>query len=79
VGANGVVYGAAFGEIDFNAGDVFQLTPPLTKGGMWSYKSFSNLGPSRNPNGVIAGPFGAIYGTLNGGDSNTGSVFALTP
>lgn len=79
VGSNGVIYGAAFGEIDFSPGDVFQLTPPLTRGGMWTYTSFSNLGHSRNPNGVTPGPFGAVYGTLNGGDSDPGLVFELTP
>jgi hypothetical protein len=79
MGANGAIYGADFGEIDFYAGNVFQLTPPAIKGGAWTYTSFANLGASRNPNGVIPGPFGALYGTLNGGDSNSGLVFSLVP
>ena len=75
--SNGVIFGAAFGSLDFSGGDVFQLTPPATRGGTWSYRSFTNLGPSRNPNGVTPGPFGALYGTLNGGDSDAGLVFSL--
>jgi hypothetical protein len=79
MGPNGTIYGSAFGEIDFSGGNVFQLTPPATRGGVWTYTSFTNLGPSRNPNGVIPGPFGAIYGTLNGGDGGPGLVFELQP
>ena len=79
MGSNGVLYGAGFGSVDFNAGDVFRLVPPATRGGAWTYTSFTNLGPSRNPNGIIPGPFGALYGTLNGGDSDSGLVFELQP
>jgi hypothetical protein len=79
VGSNGVLYGAAFGEIDFSVGYAYQLVPPATKGGLWTFTTFVNLGDSRNPNGVIQGAFGALYGTQNGGDSDSGLVFELQP
>jgi hypothetical protein len=79
VGANGVIYGANFGEIDFSPGYVFQLKPPATRGGAWTFTNFGSPGPSRNPNGVTPGLFGALYGTLNGGDSDAGAVFVLKP
>jgi uncharacterized repeat protein (TIGR03803 family) len=80
LGANGVLVGAIFGEIDLDAGLVFQLTPPAVPGGAWAYSTlvdFNRGGPSRNPNGVVPGKFGALYGTLNGGDSDFGAVFEL--
>lgn len=79
VGSNGAVYGAAFGEIDLFVGYVFQLAPPATQGGLWTFTNLGNPGPSRNPNGVTPGLFGALYGTLNGGDSDFGAIFDLTP
>jgi len=78
VGANGVIYGTNFGSIDFNPGYVFQLTPPAMGGGAWTFKNLGNPGPSRNPNGVTPGIFGLLYGTLNGGDTDSGAVFAIT-
>jgi uncharacterized protein YceK len=79
VGANGVVYGTNFGEIDFSPGYVFQLAPPTTRGGAWTLTNFGAPGTSRNPNGITPGPFGVLYGTLNGGDSDSGAVFSLEP
>jgi len=79
VGANGVLYGTSFGEIDFAPGYVFQLTQPATRGGAWTFTNFGDPGPSRNPNGVTPGLFGVLYGTLNGGDSDAGAVFGLKP
>ncbi len=34
-------------------------------------------GPSRNPENVVGGAFGGLYGVLEGGDSDFGAVFAL--
>jgi hypothetical protein len=79
-GSNGILYGTRFGEIDFSAGSVFELSPPPGEVGDWSYKKlvdFNKTGPSRNPNGVVLGKFGALYGTLNGGDSDFGAVFEV--
>ncbi len=80
VGANGVLYGAIFGDIDLYFGALFQLTPPAGGKGPWTYTTlwdFNESGPDINPNGVVQGADGALYGTLNGGDSDGGSVFQL--
>jgi uncharacterized repeat protein (TIGR03803 family) len=80
VGANGVLYGAIFGDIDLYFGALFQLTPPAGGKGPWAYTTlwdFNESGPDLNPNGVVQGADGALYGTLNGGDSDGGSVFQL--
>jgi hypothetical protein len=79
MGANDVLYGAIFGDIDLYYGALFQLTPPAGKG-PWTYTTlwdFNESGPDLNPNGVVLGPDGALYGTLNGGDSDGGDVFRL--
>jgi hypothetical protein len=75
-GANGTLIGVTEGDFDFFAGNVFQLTP---SGGTWSVRQLWNFnnGPDRNPLGVVAGLDGHLYGTLNGGDSDNGSVFEL--
>jgi hypothetical protein len=79
-GANGILYGAIFGDIDLYFGALFQLTPPADGTGHWSYTTlwdFNESGPDLNPNGVALGPDGALYGTTNGGDSSGGTVFQL--
>jgi hypothetical protein len=79
-GDDGNLYGAVFGEIDLDAGSVFRLNPPGPNGSKWTFRTlvdFNVNGPDRNPNGVIRGKFGALYGTLNGGDSDGGDVFEI--
>lgn len=74
--ANGALIGVTEGDVDFYPGNVFQLAP---SNGTWSLKqlwSFNN-GPDRNPVGVTTGLGGNLYGVLNGGDSDNGSVFEL--
>jgi len=80
LGANGVLYGAIFGDIDLYFGALFQLTPPASGKGPWAYATiwdFNESGPDLNPNGVVLGADGALYGTTNGGDSDGGTVFQL--
>ncbi|HEY3776876.1 MAG TPA: hypothetical protein VGL35_02330 [Rhizomicrobium sp.] len=75
-GANGTLIGVVEGDFDFFAGNVFQLA---SSGGTWTVKQLWNFnhGPDRNPEGVVAGSGGHLYGTLFGGDSDSGSVFEL--
>jgi len=76
LGANGSLVGVVEGDFDFFAGNVFQLT---SSGDIWSVKQLWNFnrGPDRNPLGVVTGLGGHLYGVLNGGDSDNGSVFEL--
>ena len=79
-GTDGNLYGAIFGDIDLYFGALFQLIPPADSTGRWTYTTlwdFNESGPDLNPNGVVQGPDGALYGTTNGGDSSGGTVFQL--
>lgn len=75
-GPKGSLIGVTQGDVDFYPGNVFQLT---SSGGTWSVRQLwdFNRGPDRNPNNVIVGLGGHLYGVLNGGDSDNGSVFEL--
>jgi hypothetical protein len=75
----GSLAGVTFGEFDFGAGTVFQLDPPQVSGDPWSYRIVYNFnqGPSRNPENVVFGKGGNLYGALNGGDSDGGAVFEV--
>ena len=76
-GGNGVLFGVEAGNFDFDAGNLFQLTP--RKGGGVDFRLLVNFnnGPDSNPNGVTAGPPGALYGTLTGGVNDGGSVYSV--
>jgi len=79
-GTDGNLYGAIFGDIDLYFGALFQLVAPVGGKGPWTYTTiwdFNESGPDLNPNGVVQGPDGALYGTTNGGDSSGGTVFQL--
>jgi uncharacterized repeat protein (TIGR03803 family) len=74
-------YGGS-GSCPYGCGTVFSLAPPTEAGGSWSetvLHSFSGW-DGAFPNGVALGGDGVLYGTtVNGGISNQGNVFALTP
>jgi hypothetical protein len=78
---DGSLVGARFGDFDFGAGAIFKLAPPPEPGDRWRFSqpwNFNTMGgPSRNPESVIGGVFGGLYGVLEGGDSDFGAVFAV--
>ncbi len=65
------------------SGTVFELTPPLSPGAVWTERlllSFSNLEGTTPFTGVVRGPDGALYGTTSGGGTyDSGLVFKLQP
>jgi hypothetical protein len=83
-GTNGSLVGTVFGDFDFYPGSVFRLVPPAamptrpagaewTVDFLWSFRR----GPDRNPENVVTGPRGNLFGVLSGGDSTNGSVYEL--
>jgi len=83
-GKRGVLYGTTALGGSTNAGTVFQLTPPATRGGAWTDTTlyeFAGDSDGEYPlNGLIADKNGNLYGiTENGGASGLGTVFKLTP
>lgn len=75
-GPNSSLIGVIEGDFDFFPGSVFQLTP---SGGKWSVRQLWNFnrGPDRNPLNVVTGVGGHLFGVLEGGDSDNGSIFEL--
>jgi hypothetical protein len=83
-GAKGSLIGTVLGDFDFYPGSVFRLVPPAAMptrpaGAEWTVEfpwSFRK-GPDRNPENVVTGPGGDLFGVLGGGDSTNGSVYEL--
>ncbi len=78
---NGNLYGTAYSGGASNAGTVYKLQH---KGSGWTFSplyAFTGSGDGANPAArVIFGPDRTLYGTtLNGGTSNSGTVFNLRP
>jgi hypothetical protein len=71
---NGALFGVEAGDFDFNAGNLFQLTPREGGGVDFRVLVDFNNGPDSNPNGVVVGPPGALYGTLTGGEASDGGA-----
>lgn len=64
--STGSFYGSTFLGGDYNFGEVFELKP----GKSWTINllySFTGQGADANPNGVVLGPGGGLYGTTPGG------------
>jgi uncharacterized repeat protein (TIGR03803 family) len=81
---SGVLYGAAGSGGSFTGGVVFAVAPPASEGGTWSYSIIYNFGEYLNsavtPVFVAVGANGLLFGTtINGGASNAGTIFSLTP
>jgi uncharacterized repeat protein (TIGR03803 family) len=74
----GSFYGSTLLGGNYNFGEVFELKPGKT----WTIKllySFTGQGADANPNGVIFGPGGGLYGTTPGGYNSQyyGEVFEV--
>jgi uncharacterized repeat protein (TIGR03803 family) len=69
-------YGGAYvDQYGYGEGAVFQIT---SNGVFTSLYSFSDTGDGRNPNGLIEGSDGNLYGTTFGGGASHGTVFQIT-
>jgi uncharacterized repeat protein (TIGR03803 family) len=85
VDTSGVVYGTTGAGGTSSDGTVFSLTPPASGSeGPWTeivLHSFTGGSDGADPTaGVTIGSGGVLYGTThNGGTSNSGTVFSLTP
>ena len=80
--SSGNLYGLANNGGAYDAGVVFELSPPM--GGSWSYNVLYNFGATaegRYPSGtLIFDAHGNLYGvTGGGGTDNFGTVFEVTP
>lgn len=77
-GSNGTLIGAVYGDADYFAGGAFKLTPDGSK---WKYSELIEFAldnhPWHQPNNVVVGREGVLYGVVNGSDWNAGSVFEL--
>jgi uncharacterized repeat protein (TIGR03803 family) len=78
--SDGTLYGTAFGssyDQGIGKATVFQLTPPASGGGAWSFTLLQNFGENVNLNSPLILRNGNLYGTA---DSFTGGqVFELQP
>jgi uncharacterized repeat protein (TIGR03803 family) len=83
-GPKGQLFGNAWFGGSSGNGEVFELLPPASGGGSWSYRILYNFGPApdgANPRGnLLADRKGNLYGvTQDGGTFGCGTVFELTP
>jgi uncharacterized repeat protein (TIGR03803 family) len=88
IGTHGILYGTTEVGGTANAGTVFSLTPPASRGGAWTYATLHNFAGSLRggPDGdmpignLVIGTGGVLYGTTwSGGRYALGTVFSLTP
>jgi hypothetical protein len=85
-----VIYSTSNSTVS-NGGSVFSLTPPASPGDSWGPATlfdFPSIADGINPDGLVRGSHGVLYGTTTLGGSSTvctgiqsgcGVVFALTP
>lgn len=80
--SDGTLYGTAFGT-NYGQGNgkatVFQLTPPKSSGGGWSFKVLQDFGVNLNLNSPLILRNGNLYGTVASGSGMGGQVFELQP
>jgi uncharacterized repeat protein (TIGR03803 family) len=86
-GPGGVIYGTSQGgnpDCPSGCGLVFSLSPPSTRGALWTETILHTFTDKANDgagvSGIVLGSNGVIYGvTGGGGSSGMGTVFSLTP
>ena len=81
---NGALYGTTSAGGTAGLGVVFKLTPPASSGAAWTESVLYSFGAGTDGNtplgAVIINGAGVLFGTTyNGGASNAGTVFALSP
>jgi uncharacterized repeat protein (TIGR03803 family) len=85
IGSGGVLYGMTGSGGPSGLGTVFSLTPPASPGGSWTEAILHNFaygGSDGNSPyyGLVPSSAGVLYGaTHEGGASNVGTIFSLTP
>ncbi|HLY58523.1 MAG TPA: choice-of-anchor tandem repeat GloVer-containing protein, partial [Stellaceae bacterium] len=82
--ASGNLYGTAAEGGSSNRGVVFELSPPGTSGGAWTYTVIHNFGGATDGADILGGlafnAFGTLFGTsYMGGTADQGMIYALVP
>jgi uncharacterized repeat protein (TIGR03803 family) len=83
-GPGGGLYGTTVNNGAYNAGTLYELTPPLSPGGTWAQTVVFSFGPLGGdgiyPFGtLIPGPGGSFYVLAGGGANGNGALVQLTP
>ena len=80
-GVDGNFYGATYYGGAYTWGLIFKITPDGTLTTLYSFCPRKGCLDGNDPEGVIVGPNGNLYGTTEGGGTNGGygTVFEITP
>jgi len=83
IGGSGKLYGTTLGGGTSGDGVVFELTPPGSLVGSWTYRTLQRFSGSDGASpraALVLGGAGVLYGTTSGGGAtNNGTVFSLAP
>jgi hypothetical protein len=79
LGSDGTLYGTTYGSTFFGeaAATVFELTPPASAGGEWTYTKLGNFGSAHQLDQPLILRGGRLYDAFVGSES--GAVFVMTP
>jgi len=86
LGPNGELYGTTYAGGLHGSGTIYELVPPSSPGGQWTEVTLYNFNAGADggqPNSVVLGPDGNLYGTTEyggvsaGGITNQGTIFQL--